>query len=135
MYCGSTFFLFSLSIISCSSDEPEQTSPYASSILGTWQITHYGSSFGSITSWVDWDKTTTTATFNSDGTYSGRGYYGLGSGTYKLEGKSVYCYIEGELYMRYYIISMPSDTETILAMYPYPCNSEGEITIKCKKIN
>ena len=41
----------------------------------------------------------TYATFNSDGTYNGRGYFGNGSGTYKISGNTIICYIEGEEYL------------------------------------
>ena len=115
-----------ISFVSCSDDD-EPSSPYASTIIGTWKITHYGST----TNWISWTKSTTTATFNSDGTYSGRGYFGNGSGTYKLKDSHITCYIDGEVFMQYDIISV-SGTEAILEMYA-GTDSTTKLTIKCKK--
>lgn len=70
----------------------------------------------------------TYATFNSDGTYNGRGYFGNGSGTYKISGNTIICYIEGEEYVRYDIIELNSNSCTL----NMKIGSE-EFKIKCIK--
>ena len=49
---------------------------------------------------------TTTATFSEDGTYSGKGVYGTGSGTYTASGKSIKCYVGGYLYCKYDVLEL-----------------------------
>ncbi|MEG2318259.1 MAG: lipocalin family protein [Rikenellaceae bacterium] len=46
------------------------------------------------------------ATFKTDGTYVGKGSLGNGTGTYKVNGNTVTCYVNGVEYLRYEIISM-----------------------------
>jgi heat shock protein HslJ len=129
------FFLAMLMIISsitftsCSNnDDDEQLSPYATAIIGTWKITHYGSQ----SYWLTWKKTTTKATFYSDGTYSGSGYFGYGTGTYTLKGSHITCYIDGLVYTQYDIISVDGGI-AILDMYAGN-DSDTKLTIKCKKV-
>ena len=116
-----------ISFVSCSDDDDEPQSPYASTIIGTWKITHYGST----SYWLDWPRTTTTATFNSDGTYSGRGYFGNGSGTYTLKDSHITCYVDGKIYAQYDIISVDGNI-AILDMYA-GTDTSTKLTIKCKK--
>lgn len=108
-------------------DEPQSNSPYAKTIIGTWKITDYGSS----RHWFSWPYQTTTATFNADGTYSGSGYFGYGSGTYKLVGSHITCYVNGKTYMQYDIISVNAG---IAELEAYAGNSsDNAIGIRCKK--
>lgn len=44
--------------------------------------------------------------FYENGTYSGSGYFGNGSGTYKAEGDMIYTYIDGEELYRYKVHSI-----------------------------
>lgn len=120
----------SLSFVACSDDDDDDApkSPYASTIIGTWKITHYGSE----DYWIPWSKATTTATFNSDGTYSGHGYFGNGTGTYKLTNSHITCYISGKVYAQYDIKSVDNGI-AVLDMYAGDDTSE-KLTIKCKKI-
>lgn len=61
--------------ISCSKDEVA-TNPL---ILGTWKLTEV--KMRESGSYITWPFQTTYASFKSDGTYSGSGYFGNGSGT------------------------------------------------------
>ncbi|MBP3832484.1 MAG: lipocalin family protein [Bacteroidaceae bacterium] len=47
-------------------------------------------------------------TFNKDGSYYGAGYFGNGSGTYKVKGKTITTYIDGQVYATYYVNSLSS---------------------------
>ena len=47
--------------------------------------------------------------FNSDGTYSGRGYFGNGSGTYTAKGKTIITYVNGKEYLRYEVKSLSNN--------------------------
>ena len=91
----------SLVFISCSDDDENQ---YSQAIVGKWRITAVKMSQSG--SYVNWPFKTTYATFKSDGTYYGSGYFGTGSGTWSIKGNTVNTYIEGELYASYEIIAL-----------------------------
>lgn len=124
------FLLMTVCLIAlsgCSKDEDTKFNYDIKTLYGTWQITHVDTKGGS--DFSPWILATTTATFNSDGTYSGSGYFGNGTGTYKAKGKTVTCYVEGKEYIKYDIISLES-TLCTLKMY----DETAAVTIKCKKI-
>lgn len=113
-----------LGISSCSdSDEPE-----TQDIVGTWKISEVSTNDGQ--SYIAWPFETTSATFKSDGTYYGRGYFGYGSGTWKQKGKTVTTYVDGDVYLVYTIINMSSSTCTLKMSQP---GSTATIYIKCIK--
>lgn len=107
---------------SCSSDDDEDNS-IKDQIVGTWKLTHLDSGSGYIE--VPSSMTQTYATFNQNGTYSGRGYLGNGTGTYNVSGKTIKCYVEGELYLTYEVLNV-SSTIAELKM------TDGDTTIKIK---
>jgi hypothetical protein len=115
-----------LCLSSCSNDDdddPLSGFDYsAETLYGTWKITKYKD--------ITWPFQTTTATFRSDGTYTGRGYFGNGTGTYKASGKTIRCYIDGDLYCRYDVISL-SGTTAVLDMQLG--SSSTTLRITCKK--
>lgn len=116
--------ILSLSFVSCSDDDAD--SPYVSDIVGTWKLTEVKTSASG--SYISWPFQATYASFNSDGTYTGRGYFGNGSGTWNLKGNTVTTYVDGELFFTYEIISV-SGSNAELKM-----STDGEsIWIKCKK--
>ena len=116
--------IVSLSFVSCSDDDAD--SPYVSDIVGTWILTEVKTSASG--TYISWPFQATYASFNSDGTYYGSGYFGNGSGTWKLKGNTVTTYVDGELFFTYEIISVSgSNAELKMSM-------DGEsIWIKCKK--
>lgn len=88
---------------SCSSDDDEPDS-IQSQMIGTWDATAVR--FNGDSDWTDITKYPTMAlsiTFNKDGSYSGRGALGNGSGTYTVSGKTIKTYVDGELYGTYYV--------------------------------
>lgn len=115
------FAILSVALASCSDDD--DNNEYKEAIIGKWELTQI--EFGG--GWTSMPRPA-YATFNSDGTYSGRGYFGNGSGTYKISGNTIICYIEGEEYVRYDIIELKSNT-CILNM---KIGSES-FKIKCEK--
>ena len=104
-----------LGLCSCSDDKD--------AIIGTWELVQVKVD-GRWTSMIR----RTYAKFNQDGTYNGRGYFGNGSGTYKISGNTIICYIEGEEYVRYDIIELNSNSCTL----NMKIGSE-EFKIKCIK--
>ena len=72
----------------------------------------------------------TYATFNADGTYSGRGALGAGKGTYKAQGKTITCYVEGKEFLKYDVLSL-SGKECELKVYQ--TGSSSSVRIRCKK--
>ncbi|MGN0280771.1 MAG: lipocalin family protein [Prevotella sp.] len=120
-----TLMVTSVVFVSCSSDDDDDNQ-YNSAIVGTWKITEVKTSQSG--TYIDWPFRTTYASFNSDGTYYGFGYFGTGNGTWSIKGNTVNTYVGGELYASYEIISMTS-TSAELKM-----SMDGEaIWIKCKK--
>ncbi len=93
-----TFFI---ALPSCSSDDEPGTG-IEQAIIGTWDATHVKSQ-GSWVDITDYPNLAISATFNSNGTYYGRGALGTGSGTYKVSGKTVKTYVGGDLYATYYV--------------------------------
>lgn len=123
-----------LLFVGCSKDDDPNFDYDVSILHGKWRITHaetdeYG--------YIDITKypyssvfTPTYATFNSNGTYSGEGYFGNGSGTYTAVGKTITCYIDKNVYAKYDVLSL-SGQECELLMYAESASSG--IKIKCKK--
>src|SRR5690606_25207256 len=103
-------FVAVATLVGCGKDgEKEPESPYKSSIVGTWELTHFNGA--SVESKPEVFNQTTTITFGSNGSYSGKGVFGNGSGTYELSGSTARTYIDGELYHTYEIISLSRSEE------------------------
>lgn len=121
---------------SCKKDDPKPAAFEYSlgAIHGTWRITHIetkdGKMFDVTTPIAEKNIAPTYATFNADGTYSGRGYFGEGKGTYKASGKTITCYIDGTEFMRYDVLSLDGNT---CELRMYKPGSELSIKIRCKK--
>lgn len=113
----------SFAFVSCSDDDDNQ---YNSSIIGTWKVTEVKTSQSG--SYIAWPFKTTYASFKSDGTYYGSGYFGNGNGTWSIKGNTVDTYVGCELYASYEIISVtPTTAELKMSM------GGDAIWIKCKK--
>ena len=119
-----TLVVATVAFVSCSNDDDDNQ--YNSDIVGTWKITEVKTSQSG--SYIDWPFKATYASFKSDGTYYGSGYFGNGSGTWSIKGNTVNTYVGGELYASYEIISVTSTTSEL------KMSMDGEsIWIKCKK--
>ena len=109
-----------------SSSNDDDDNQYESAIVGTWKITEVKTSQSG--TYISWPFKTTYASFKSDGTYYGSGYFGNGSGTWSIKGNTVNTYVAGDLYASYEIISVTSTTSEL------KMSMDGEsIWIKCKK--
>ena len=104
-----TLMVTSFAFVSCSDDDDDNQ--YNSAIVGTWKITEVKTSQSG--SYMDWPFKTTYASFKSDGTYYGSGYFGTGSGTWSIKGNTVNTYGGCELYASYEIISVKSTTSEL----------------------
>ena len=104
-----TLMVTSFAFVSCSDDDDDNQ--YNSAIVGTWKITEVKTSQSG--SYMDWPFKTTYASFKSDGTYYGSGYFGTGSGTWSIKGNTVNTYVGGELYAADEIISVASTTSEL----------------------
>lgn len=103
-------------------------------LYGTWRITHVEQKNGTMLNVTHPDIENTVfkptyATFNADGTFSGRGKFGSGKGTYTAKGKTITCYIDGKEYMRYDVLSLSGD-ECELKVY---LGGEYLTRVRCKK--
>ena len=93
-----TLVVTSFAFVSCSSDDDDDNQ-YTSAIVGTWKLTEVRMS--ETGSYITWPFKTTYASFDSDGTYYGYGYFGTGSGTWSLKGNTIKTYVDGKLYVSY----------------------------------
>lgn len=120
----------------CGSDDEESGSNFnypMEYLYGRWDLTELsidGKTIDLSNSY--WYKFKASATFNSDGTYSGSGYFGNGSGTYKATGNTVITYINGKEYLRYILDSV---TPTKMSGYMTQEGSTEKIGIKAEKKN
>lgn len=97
-----TVFAFS----ACSSDDEPDTD-IKENIIGTWDAT----SVKVDNEWFDitnYPSLAMSITFDSDGSYYGRGALGNGGGTYSISGKTIKTYIDGELYGTYVVKNISS---------------------------
>ncbi len=95
-------------IPSCSKDDDEPDD-IKSQMIGTWDATAVKFSDSD---WVDitnYPSMALSITFNKDGSYSGRGALGNGSGTYTVSGRTIKTYVDGELYGTYYVKTVSGD--------------------------
>lgn len=119
----------------CSKDDETPKFNYdLETLYGTWRVTEIQQKDGSFldvtTSVAEMVFEPTYATFNENGTYSGRGEFGTGSGTYKAEGNTIYTYVEGVEYLRYEVKSL-SGEKCHLVMKEQ--GSSSTLEIKCTK--
>lgn len=96
---------------SCSDDKDEPDEGIQENIIGTWK----GTAAKVDGKWIDiteypYTRLGFSATFYNDGTYYGRGAFGTGSGTYKIKGKTIETYVDGDLYLKYKVKEMTSST-------------------------
>jgi len=88
------------SFVSCSNDDDDNLS--TADVVGIWMTT----SVQIDGKWVDltsslYESQRAYANFKSDGTYVGWGSLGNGSGTWKLEGRTLTTYVSGKVYITY----------------------------------
>ena len=123
-----------LAFAGCSKDDEPKFDYDLALLYGKWRITHVMQNTGNYL-----DVTTTVAeqvfnptyaTFNSDGTYSGSGEFGNGSGTYKTAGKTIITYVGGEEYLWYDVLSL---TGTNAELKMYEKGDDASILIKVEK--
>lgn len=96
-----------LTFSSCSNDDDDEFDFPMETLYGTWE----GTSINIDGSWTDitqypFTEFSFSIKFNSDGTYTGRGYFGNGSGTYTAKGKTIITYVNGKEYFRYEVKSL-----------------------------
>lgn len=96
-------------------------------LYGKWYSTHYLTSSG----WTEISHTTFTATFYPDGSYSGSGILGSGSGTYTVNGRIITTYINGEEFYKYDIIEF---TNTTAHLKVYRGTTQAEIANSTEEI-
>lgn len=100
--------------------------PISSIIVGTWKLSEVS---GDGISYGAWLYEETTATFNGDGTYSGKGYFGNGGGTWVQSGEyTVITYVNGAEYCRYELKDFSGNTCTLVMSA-----GSASLWIKCVK--
>lgn len=120
--------VLSVGVSSCSKDDDDDFNYSKESLYGTWKISQVKMSESG--SYVSWPMKATTATFNSDGTYSGSGYFGNGSGTYTAKGNTITTYVSGNVYIVYTVLSLNGSTAELKMTKP---GSDEVLWIKCVK--
>ena len=117
---------------SCSGDDDEPNSGIKDNIIGTWKAKEVAVDG----SWIDVTKYPYTkfgmqATFYENGTYYGSGYFGSGSGTYKIKGQTIETYVDGELYFKYKVKTITSSTAEVIMSEP---GSSSTLDVRLIKI-
>ena len=107
-------------------DDSDNGNYKKSLIVGTWEIKEVKTTEAGM--YVDWPFERTYASFKSDCTYYGSGYFGTGRGTWPLKGNTVKTYVDGKLYASYTIISATSTASEMKMSF-----GEKSIWVKCKK--
>ena len=121
--------ILSFGFVSCSSDDGDGDFNYPKeSLYGTWKMSEVKMSENG--SYISWPMEATTATFNSDGTYFGSGYFGNGSGTYTAKGNTITTYVSGQVYIVYTVLSFNVSTAELKMTTP---GSDEKLWIKCVK--
>jgi len=124
-----TVAILSVGFASCSSDDDDDFNYSKEVLYGTWKMSEVKMSESG--SYLKWPFKTTTATFKSDGTYSGSGYFGNGSGTYTAKGNTITTFVSGNVYMVYTVISLTGSTAELKMTLP---NSTETLWVKCVKM-
>lgn len=111
LLCVACVFIFS----SCSKDDSENFDYPMDTLYGTW----VGTEIKIKDKWIDltnifYSDFTFSITFYSDGTYTGKGYFGNGKGTYKADRNMVYTYVGGKEYYVYKIKSLIGNKAELL---------------------
>ncbi len=121
--------VLSIGMSSCSKDDDDNDFNYPKeSLYGTWKMSEVKMSESG--SYMSWTMKATTATFNSDGTYSGSGYFGNGSVTYTAKGNPIATYVNGKVYMVYNVLSLNGSTAELKMTQS---GSDEVLWIKCVK--
>lgn len=99
-----------IALPSCSDDKDEPDGGIKENIIGTWKGTaaKIDGKWIDITEYPYNTRLGFSATFYNDGTYYGKGAFGTGSGTYKIKGKTIETYVDGDLYLKYEVKEMTS---------------------------
>ncbi len=116
----------SFSVISCGDDDKDE--PTKSDIVGTWSLSEVSTNNSN---YIPWPYESTSATFKSNGTYYGTGYFGNGTGTWKQQGNTIITYVSGVEYFRYEVLSLSSSTCTLKMSIT---GSSSVLYIKCIKV-
>jgi uncharacterized protein YxeA len=122
--------------VACEKEEGSNFDYDINQVYGKWRVTHVKSEIGEdyldvTTSVVEQYFEPTYITFNKNGSYSGSGFFGSGSGTFKAEGKSITTYIDGEIYLVYTVISFSNSNFEVIMSSPEEATT---MYIKGKKI-
>lgn len=91
---------------SCSDDKDDPDQDLKSQMIGTWDATEVKFSDSEWINISNRPSLSMSITFRKDGSYYGSGALGDGGGTYKVSGRTIKTYIDGELYGTYYVKSL-----------------------------
>lgn len=120
------FLSVTLGLTSCSSDEPNG-SITKSDVVGSWEAYEVKVD-GSWINISNYPSLAVSITFNSDGTYYGKGALGTGSGTWELSNNTIKTYVSGSLYITYNIKSLSNGMGEVTAV-----DKSGSIDMKIRK--
>lgn len=96
-------FATMLMVLPACSNDKDDPDDIRSQMIGTWDATEVKTSGHDWVNITNYPSLAVSITFNKDGSYYGRGALGNGGGTYKVKGKTITTYIDGEVYATYYV--------------------------------
>lgn len=123
---------FVFAFTSCSKEDDPKFDYPMETLYGNWEGTgiYVDGDWIDPTNWL-YTKFAFSIKFNSDGTYSGKGYFGNGSGTYKAEGNVIYTYVDGKEYAKYTVKSL-SNNKAELTMSMEGSNETLDLRVEKK---
>ncbi len=124
-----TLLLLSMVFVSCNNDDDNEQTYTEAQMVGNWRITDVKVSESD--PYIPWSFEETGAVFMEGGDYFGYGYFGTGTGTWKLSGKVITCYVGGDTFAYYEIINVSKNTCELKMGMP---GTDSKIWIRCKKI-
>lgn len=104
----------SVCVTSCSSDDDSFAYPM-DQLYGKWKAieVQVDDTWYDVTRWP-YTRFGMDITFYEGGKYYGSGYFGTGSGTYKVSGKTIKTYVDGEIYATYTVVSLTENTAELI---------------------
>lgn len=87
---------------------PEQIVLKVEDVVGCWVVSQV--KFEADGAWSEWPYEATSATFFSDGSYVGEGYFGYGEGRYLVTGNTIKTTVDNTPYITYKVFSIGEES-------------------------
>ena len=97
-------------------------------LYGEWEI--YKAKYAPDASMTEWGEKPTYFTFNENGLYEGKGYYGDVKGIYTIQGNVIKVLIDNVTYAEYKVLEQAEDALTVRATFT---STPSKVWMECKR--